>query len=294
MNILYVGDVMGEMGVRAVEDALPKLRTEKQIDLVIAQAENVTEGRGISITDFVRLRKAGVDFCTGGNWSLHRDEIIPAMSDPAQPIIRPANYPQGTPGLGYKYITIGTDHGRTISTNQVAKDQHQGIVQAGKATGQVLIISLLGHIVGKDANKLLDNPLLIIDRILEAEKTTHQSVNRVATIVNFHGDYSSEKVVIGHYLDGRVTAVIGDHWHVPTADARVLPGGTAHQSDVGMCGALDASLGLTYDSVIPRWRDEHKTRNVLETAGPRQFNAALITTNEQGLADSIEQIQIQR
>jgi metallophosphoesterase (TIGR00282 family) len=272
MKILYVGDVMGEMGLRVVEQTLPTLRAERHIDLVIAQAENVTEGRGISLADFARLQKAGVDFCTGGNWSLHREEIIPAMSDPAQPIIRPANYPAGTPGLGYKYSTIGK--------------------------GQVLIISLLGHIVGKDANKPLDNPLLTIDRILEAEKTTHQGAHQgahrvatVATIVNFHGDYSSEKVVIGHYLDGRVTAVIGDHWHVPTADARVLPGGTAHQSDVGMCGALDASLGLTYDSVIPRWRDDHKTRNVLETAGPRQFNAVLVTSNKQSLANSIEQIQ---
>jgi metallophosphoesterase (TIGR00282 family) len=262
MKILYVGDIMGEMGLRTIEEVLPKLRQEKQIDLAIAQAENVTEGRGITVVDFARLRKTGVDFCTGGNWSLYHKEIFPAMSDPMQPIIRPANYPAGTPGLGYKYIT-------TIR-------------------GKVLVISLLGHIVGKDAKKPIDNPLLIIDQILESEKTTH----KIATIVNFHGDYSSEKVVIGHYLDGRVTAVIGDHWHVPTADARVLPGGTAHQSDVGMCGALDASLGVTYQSVIPRWRDDHKTRNILETTGLRQFNAAMITLGNDGLAESIEQIQL--
>ncbi|HEY5442295.1 MAG TPA: TIGR00282 family metallophosphoesterase [Candidatus Saccharimonadales bacterium] len=257
MKILYVGDVMGEMGLQIIEKVLPKLRAEKSIDLVIAQAENVSEGKGITQADFQRLQKAGVDFCTGGNWSLHREDIIPAMSDPQQPIIRPVNYPAGTPGLGFKYIN------------------------------DVLVISLLGHIVGKDAEKPVDNPLLIIDKILEAEKSTH----KIATIVNFHGDYSSEKVVIGHYLDGRVTAVVGDHWHVPTADARVLPGGTAHISDVGMCGALDASLGVTYGSIIPRWRDGIRTRNALEATGHKQFNAVLVEVGETGSANSIEQIR---
>jgi metallophosphoesterase (TIGR00282 family) len=248
---------MGEPGLRVVERVLPELRRSRKIDLVIAQAENVTEGKGITLEDFARLRKAGVDFCTGGNWSLHRNEIIPALNDPAQPIIRPANYPEGTAGLGYKYA------------------------------GNVLVISLLGHIVGKDSDKPADNPLLVVDKILKEQKTTH----RAATVVNFHGDYSSEKVIIGHYLDGQVSAVIGDHWHVPTADARVLPGGTAHITDVGMCGALDASLGVTFDSVLPRWRDSRATRNVLETAGPMQFNAVLIRAGSEGLAESIEPLR---
>jgi hypothetical protein len=258
VNILYVGDVMGDVGLEVVEKIIPKLRVDKQIDLVIAQAENLSDGKGVKLADFERLQKAGVDFCTGGNWSLYHDEIIPAMSDPAQPIIRPVNYPSGTPGLGFKYIN------------------------------DVLVISLLGQIVGRDADKPIDNPLLSIDKILEAQKTTH----KVATIVNFHGDYSSEKVVIGHYLDGRVTAVVGDHWHVPTADARVLPGGTAHITDVGMCGVLDASLGVKFSSVLPRWHDGRQTRNVLETEGPRQLNAVLVATNQQCLANSIEQIQV--
>ena len=109
--------------------------------------------------------------------------------------------------------------------------------------------------------------------------------------MNFHGDYSSEKVVIGHYLDGRVTAVIGDHWHVPTADARVLPGNTAHMTDVGMCGALDSSLGVTYDSIIPRWRDGTQTKNVLAASGPRQFNALLVSVNKAGMAENAQHIQ---
>lgn len=261
MNILYVGDVMGETGLRTVEEILPGLRREHSIDLVIAQAENVSDGRGITPQDFERLKKAGVDFCTGGNWSLYESSIFPALGDPAQPIIRPANYPAGTPGLGHKYV----------STKQ----------------GDVLVISLLGQIVGKDSDKPVDNPLHVADKLLEQEKGT----DKAGVVVNFHGDYSSEKVVIGHYLDGRVSAVIGDHWHVPTADARVLPGGTAHITDVGMCGALDASLGVTYQSILPRWHDGKPSRNVLETHGPRQFNALLVTVGKDGLAVSARQIR---
>ncbi|MEK7594388.1 MAG: TIGR00282 family metallophosphoesterase [Patescibacteria group bacterium] len=261
MNILYVGDVMGEMGLQVVEQILPSLRQEKQIDLVVAQAENVSDGKGLTIEDFQRLKRAGVDFCTGGNWSLHKKDIIQALNDPNQPVIRPANYPEGTEGLGYKYIDT--------------------------VQGKVLVVSLLGHIVGKDADKPTDNPLQVIDKILAQQ----QDVDRAATVINFHGDYSSEKVVIGHYLDGRASLVVGDHWHVPTADARVLAKGTAHISDVGMCGALDASLGVEFESVIPRWRDGRSTRNILASDGRKQFNAVLANINAQGLAESMEQIQ---
>jgi calcineurin-like phosphoesterase len=149
------------------------------------------------------------------------------------------------------------------------------------------MVSLVGHIVGRDAEVAIDNPLQKIDEILAHEA----SRNHIATVVNFHGDYSSEKVVIGHYLDGRVTMVVGDHWHVPTADARVLPGGTAHMTDIGMCGPLDASLGVKLSSVIPRWRDDRQTRNELETSAPYQFNALLVTTDDSGLAIAAEHIQ---
>lgn len=261
MNILYVGDIMGEPGLRLVEQQLPALRREHTVDFVVAQAENTTEGRGISLSDFARLRKAGVDFCTGGNWSLWRDEIIPAMSDPAQPIVRPANYPGDTAGLGYKYTET--------------------------PKGRVLVVSLLGQIVGRDADKPVDNPLHVIDAILESQKDEP----KIATVVNFHGDFSSEKVIIGHYLDGRVSMVVGDHWHVPTADGRVLPKGTAHQSDVGMCGVLNASLGIEFSSVLPRWHDGQQTRNVLAKDGPFQFNAFLASINpDTGLAESVKQI----
>ena len=261
MRILYLGDIMAEPGIELIEHHLPALRKEFGIDLVIAQAENVSDGKGVRPADLARLRAAGVDFCTGGNHSLHRTEIIGQMADPKVPIIRPANYPADTPGLGYKYVTT--------------------------PQGKVLVVSLLGQIVGKDADKPVDNPLLTIDAILESQ----QDVKRVATVVNLHGDFSSEKIVLGHYLDGRVTAVVGDHWHVATADARILPGGTAHMTDVGMCGVLDSSLGVKYSSIVPRWREGHVTRNELETAGPFQLNGLLVTVGENGLATAAESIR---
>jgi metallophosphoesterase (TIGR00282 family) len=261
MNILYIGDIMGEMGIATVAQVVPQLRRERAIDLVVAQGENVTDGKGISPEDFKRLQKVGIDFFTGGNWSPTRPDIEPLLSDPKEPIIRPANYPPGTPGLGYKY--------------------------ANTAQGKVLIISLLGHIVGRDADKPVDNPLIVVDQILESQV----DVERIACVVNFHGDYSSEKVVIGHYLDGRVTMVVGDHWHVPTADTRILPGGTAHVTDVGMCGALNSSLGVSYQAVISRWHDGFQTKNELETNGPSQFNAVLVSSNANGLAMRAQHLQ---
>lgn len=259
MNILYLGDVMAEPGIQIVEKYLPKLRKEHDVDLVIAQAENLSDGKGVRVHDFRRLQAAGVDFCTGGNHTLFRDETGKLLKDPDEPIIRPANYPKSVPGLGYKYIET--------------------------PKGKVLVVSLLGQIVGKDAGKPVDNPLKTIDVILEREK----DVKRAATVVNFHGDFSSEKRIIGYYLDGRVTAVIGDHWHVPTADASVLPKGTAHITDVGMCGSLDSSLGVKFDSLIRRWRDGQQTRNLMETEGRMQLNALLIKVKG-GLAKDAEQI----
>lgn len=261
MNILYLGDVMGDAGMRTVERVLPGVVRETGADAVIAQAENVTAGKGLSPKDFKRLIELGVHGCTGGNWSLHRKEIYPQLSDPAQPVVRPANYPDGTPGLGAKYVkTPG---------------------------GTVLMISLQGHIVGRDADKPFGNPLHVIDAILEREQNTQKD----AVVVNLHGDFSSEKVVLGYYLDGRVSLVVGDHWHVPTADAQVLPRGTAHQTDVGMCGVLHGSLGVKLSSVIPRWRDNIQTVNELENDGPLQFNALLVKVGPDGRAHSAQAVR---
>lgn len=259
MHILYIGDIMGDLGIQTMERVLPDLKRERQIDVVIAQAENVTDGKGMDPLDMNRLQKLGVDFFTGGNHTPRQSSLEPRLTDPASPVIGPTNMLR-SPGRGWKYLTT--------------------------AAGQILVVSLLGDTVGQPVEH--DNPLLAIDKILHET----EGDERIALVVNFHGDYSSEKVIIGHYLDGRASLIVGDHWHVPTADARVLPGGTAHISDVGMVGALDGSLGVTWNSVIPRWRDGKQTRNELIEHGATQFNAVLVDVDtNSGLARSIEHIR---
>ncbi|MCA9327192.1 YmdB family metallophosphoesterase [Candidatus Saccharibacteria bacterium] len=261
MNILYIGDVMAEPGVLVVEKVLPVLVREEAIDVVIAQAENVTDGKGMSVMDFERLKEAGVHAFTGGNHTVRQEDIFPLLEDPGSPVVGPANMTD-CPGPGYKLV----------QTPQ----------------GAMLIVSLLGSIVGKQADIDLENPLKKIDDILaDVPRDSY-----VGCVVNFHGDFSSEKVVIGHYLDGRASIVVGDHWHVPTADAQVLPRGTAHLTDVGMCGSLDSSLGVSFDSIIPRWRDGYQTKNIIETDGRMQFNALLVAIDvETGQAKSCQHIR---
>jgi len=141
--------------------------------------------------------------------------------------------------------------------------------------GRILFVSLLGQTVGYRAPADLQNPLATIDRILEETKNERL----IARIVNFHGDFSSEKLVVGQYLDGRVTAVIGDHWHVPTADAQLLPSGTAHITDVGMVGSRDSSLGIKSSVIIQRWLTGAHSRNELETTGAMQLCGLLMDIN---------------
>lgn len=258
MKILYVGDITGKMGRQTTKEVLPELVKDRGIDFVIAQGENVTHGKGLSVKHAEDLMASGVNFFSGGNHSLLRPEIF--HSD--MPAIRPANLIDA-PGNGFKVVDT--------------------------PFGKILVISLQGAIVGMDADTETDNALIVVDAILEEHKNT----KRVATIVNFHGDYSSQKVVIGQYLDGRATAVIGDHWHVPTADAQVLPGGTAHVTDVGMVGALDSSLGVITDIIAQRWlHPDERRRNEMEESGRKQFNAVLIDVDTAtGLARSIEPIR---
>ncbi len=251
---------MGEPGRETVRALVSGMRQELQLDLVIAQAENVSHGVGMTPQHMQELMRYGVDMFTGGNHTYKKSGLHDLLKDDSSPVIGPANLPV-SPGKGYKYID--TTH------------------------GPILVISILGTIFPLKEGEEIENPLKKIDEILESQK----GKQRIATIVNFHADWSSEKVVFGQYLDGRVTAVIGDHWHVPTADARVLPKGTAHITDVGMTGALDSCLGVKTDRIIARWRDGVRNKNDLEDAKPWQLNAVVIETdNLSGLAKSITHI----
>ena len=260
MNVMYIGDIMAEPGFKTVAAVLPQLKNEFQIDFVIAQSENANpNGKGPGKEEIQTLQKLGIDFFSGGNHSLTGPHSEFLYSDEAMPVTRPANLANAA-GSGYKIVDT--------------------------PFGKILVASMLGQTVGKPLE--ITNPLDKADEILEETK----DLDLVARIINFHGDYSSEKRVFGYYLDGRFSAVIGDHWHVPTADAMIMPKGTAHITDVGMCGTLHASLGVKTQVIVDRWKSGLVSRNQIEFDGPLQFNAVLIDIDTStGLSRSITHIQ---
>ncbi|MCU0667288.1 MAG: YmdB family metallophosphoesterase [Patescibacteria group bacterium] len=261
MKILYIGDIMGRPGRKIVSKLLPGIKINHDIDLVVAQSENISHGKGMSQKHFNQLEEAGVDGFSGGNHSFERQQNIKMVLNPELPVVAPANVLGHSYG-NYKIITKG-DY-------------------------KVAIVSLLGYTIPKGYRDNTENPLICIDKLLPVIKKLHKG----PILVNFHGDVSSEKVVIGHYLDGKVTAVIGDHWHVPTADERILSKGTAHVTDVGMCGVLDSSLGIDWHLAVDRWLGKN-TKFKLYDKPPYQFNAVLVKTNlNNNVAKSIERIQI--
>lgn len=261
MKILYLGDIMGQPGREVVKALLPGLRQKHKIDLVIAQSENVSHGKGMSPAHMHELQQAGVDFFSGGNHSIERAATKTLLMDPLQPVIGPIN--------------------------QVGVDPTWGAKRFQTSKGLVLVVSLLGSTFPNPVN--IQNPIESIDNLLSSLKVS----DYVAIIVNFHADLSSEKRVIGYYLDGRVSAVIGDHWHIPTADAMILPGGTAHMTDVGMCGTIHSSLGVRTEIVVARWRDGAKIKNEIADGGPFQLNGVVVNVNTKThMAKSIQTINL--
>lgn len=256
MTILYLGDIMGRPGREVVKKLLPGLRRKHKIDLVVAQAENVSHGKGITPAHMRELMLAGVDCFSGGNHTIERPATAALLDDPSIPVLAPLNQAGVKAGWGAKIVAT--------------------------KKGQVLVVSLLGTIF-PNLNQPALNPLSRVDEVLATFKDKF-----VAKIINFHGDFSSEKRVIGYYLDGRVSAVIGDHWHVPTADAMVLPKGTAHITDVGMCGTLHSSLGVGLKTIVERWRDGARNKNDIAEGGPYQLNGVIVQIGQRsGLAKSI-------
>ncbi len=220
MKILFFGDIVGKAGRQAVKAVLPGLKAKHEPDLVIANAENLAHGLGVSLKTIQEMREAGVDFFTSGNHIWQQKEAEELLCNKEIPLIRPANYPPETPGDGYRLVEVGV----------------------GKFA---LIINLLGQTFF-DEN--LDSPMRTVDKILA--ETKNKKIN--AILVDFHKDATSEIQALGFYLNGRVSAVLGTHTHIPTADERILPQGTAFITDVGMAGVRDTSIGVDVQQVI-KW-----------------------------------------
>lgn len=224
MRILFFGDVMGRSGRDALVKHLPVLQKAARSDVVIVNGENAAGGHGISVKIAQEFFALGVNCITTGNHVWKQKEILTSIG--AMPgLLRPLNYPETTPGRGS--YTFSLPDGRKI-----------------------LIVNLMGQM---GIQPTLDDPFLIIDRFLSTQR---MGAAHNAIFVDFHAEVTSEKVAMGQFLDGRVSAVIGTHTHIPTADARLLAKGTAFQTDVGMCGDFDSVIGMRKDLAV--WRFSHK------------------------------------
>ncbi len=221
-----------------------RLRIEHDIDVVIAQSENVTHGKGMSLAHFNELRSHGIDIFTGGNHTFERADNMRLVADTSRPVTAPGNV-NNRKFPAYKIYALGSEN--------------------------IFIASIMGTAYPEASNEHFNNQLKFADELVEIINQQKPTLS----IINFHGDLSSQKVTIGHYLDGKVSAVIGDHWHVPTLDHRILPKGTAHVSDVGMCGSLDSSLGASFETVISRWSGK-KVKLQIEENGPMQLNGLIM------------------
>ncbi|MFH1031011.1 MAG: TIGR00282 family metallophosphoesterase [Chloroflexota bacterium] len=250
MLILSIGDIIGKPGRQAVTELLPGLREEYNFQMVVANGENVAGGVGLTPDTARELILSGADVLTSGNHIWAQKEIVPYL-DGEMPILRPLNYPPGVPGRGY-------------------------LVKNG-----VLAVNLIGRTFMGN----LDCPFRAMDKLL-AELEDRPPI----IIVDFHAEATSEKMAMGRYLDGRVSAVLGTHTHVGTIDAQVLSGGTAYVTDIGMTGPIDSVIGDDTDAVLNRFLTGIPSR-LYVGQGKVMFNAILVKIDDKtGKAKSIKRI----
>ncbi len=241
MKILFIGDVFGSRGMEALYKYLPKIKQEHKPNLIFLNGENIDRGFGISESIYKEVMKLGVSAITLGNHSFSKREIIDFIDD--SKIIRPANYADSIPGKGFI----------TIKYNDKL----------------VTVINLMGRIFMGDP---LDNPFKKADEILE-------TIDSDVVIIDMHAEASSEKIALAHYLDGRVTAVLGTHTHVPTADAMVFPKGTMYITDIGMTGTKYGVIGADKDLIVSKFLDGMPRRIKEDLSSVLQFNAVILDTD---------------
>lgn len=257
MRILFIGDISGRPGRKIIELYLGKLIQAKQIDFVIANGENAAAGAGINQNILQELANYGIDVFTTGNHVWDNKDVLNFIGKD-QRILRPANLPEVCPGLGYQLYTVGAV--------------------------TVAVINLIGRVFIQ--YPMGDDPFAKASQIL---KVIRQQTKHI--IVDFHAEATSEKMALGWYLDGQVSAVIGTHTHIQTNDARVLRRGTAYITDVGMTGARDSILGLEIDGILERFTRQMPVKSIIAD-GDLQFNGLLLDLDAQGKAQSLETLNI--
>jgi metallophosphoesterase (TIGR00282 family) len=255
MKLLFVGDIVGGCGRRTLTSLLPALRDQHRPDFVVVNGENAAGGLGITPKLAGELLDSGVDAITLGNHAYKHREVYEYL-DREPRLLRPANYPKGNPGRGH-----------TVVENDGAR---------------LGVVNLSGTVFLEAAR----SPFSEADAILAELRGQADHV-----LVDFHAEATSEKVAMGWHLDGRVTACVGTHTHVPTADARVLPGGTAYISDVGMTGPRGGVIGVKREQALERFRTLMPQKFETSDEDP-WLNAVLVTARDDGLAESIDQVLV--
>ena len=259
MRLLFLGDVVGKTGRMAVLTHLPALREKLDPDCIVVNGENAAHGFGLSPTIADEFFAAGIDCLTTGNHVWDKKELIPVLDTDLR-ILRPLNYPAGTPGRGASLIEC----------------------RGGK---RVLVINAMARLF-MDA---LDDPFAAIGRELAWCRMGWEAD---AILLDFHGEATSEKMAMGHFCDGRVSLVVGTHTHVPTADAQILPGRTAYQSDAGMCGDYDSVIGMKKDSSVARMVTKVPGERFAPSEGEGTVCGTFVETDDNGLALRIEAVRI--
>ena len=257
-RILFLGDIVGEPGRRAVIDKLPKLKSSLGIDFIIVNGENSAGGRGITPKIAISLLRAGAAVITTGDHAWDQKEIIDYMATEPR-LLRPLNYPPGAPG--------------------------QGSVVLDAARAKVAVINIQGRTF---MNQPLENPFNMVVEEIERLKA-EEDVKII--FVDFHAETTSEKIAMGRHLDGHVSAVIGTHTHVQTADERVFPGGTAFLCDAGMCGPLDSILGRRIEPIIERMQTAMLRPMPVAKGLVRLCGAVVDVEVESGKAFAINRLQ---
>jgi metallophosphoesterase (TIGR00282 family) len=260
MRLLFLGDVVGRSGRTVVAERLPALRERWSLDLVVINGENSAGGFGITEAIYEEFVAAGADAVTLGNHSFDQREAL-VFIERAESLIRPVNFPKGTPGRG-------------------------ATVVEARNGARVLVVNVMGQVFMGPA---LDDPFRAVEAELDACPLGHGCD---AVLVDVHAEATSEKQAFGLMLDGRASVVVGTHTHTPTADQRILPGGTAYMSDAGMCGDYDSCLGMKKDEPISRFLRKLPSGRFEPADGPATLSGLAVELDGRGLATKVAAVRL--
>jgi len=260
LNVIFIGDISGKIGREAVRLLLPKIKKQHKADFVIANADNIAHGKGVSKKTLEELIAAGVDYFTGGDHAFDRLKGVEEVYAGSLPILRPANWPPLAPGRGW------------------------AIIEKGRF--RVLLISLIGRVFMK---KDFDCPFREIDGIFANPSLRAKKLS--AIIIDMHAETTSEKVAMKYCVDGKASALLGTHTHIQTADEEITPAGTAYLTDAGMTGFSGGSLGVEKEDILKTYLDQIKRSHVIPEKGKAILSGAVVRIDEKtGKAKSIKRI----